>query len=63
MRFNDLVMAILMLVFFLFVNNYVPLAGLVNLLFNCFMLVVVVIYMLQFMGIVTSILPTLKFFK
>ncbi len=63
MRLNDLVMAILMFILLLVVNEYIPLEGLINLLFNCLMIVLIVIYIMQFLGVIKSILPSPKLFK
>lgn len=45
------------------VNEYIPINPLVNLLFNCFMLVIFVIYIMQLLGVVKDILPSPKLFK
>ncbi|MFJ1268977.1 hypothetical protein ACD661_10450 [Legionella lytica] len=63
MNFNQLLMAILMLVLFFFVNEYVPLAPIINLLFNCAMIAIIVVYVMQFIGVIKSILPAPKLFK
>jgi hypothetical protein len=63
MNFNQLLMAILMLVLFFLVNEYIPLAPIINLLFNCVMIAIIVLYVMQFMGVIKSILPAPKLFK
>ncbi|EHL30690.1 Thivi_2564 family membrane protein [Legionella drancourtii] len=63
MRLNDLIMAILMFILLLVVNEYIPLEGLINLLLNCFIIVLIVIYIMQFLGVIKSILPSPKLFK
>ncbi|WP_428410995.1 hypothetical protein [Legionella sp.] len=63
MNFNQLLMAILMLVLFFLVNEYVPLAPIINLLFNCVMIAIIVLYVMQFIWVIKSILPAPKLFK
>lgn len=63
MSINSLFMAILMFLLLLAVNQYIPLDNLLNLLFNCLMIVLIVIYMMQFLGVIKPILPTPKIFK
>jgi len=63
MRFNNLIMAILMLVLLLLVNQYIPLQAIINLIFNCLMLVLIVVYIMQFLGVITPKLPVPKIFK
>lgn len=60
---NNLLMAILMLILLLAVNGYVPLPGLINLLFNMLMLILIVLYLMQAMRAIGPLLPTPKFFK
>ena len=62
-RFNHLIMSVLMLIILLSVNQYMYLAALINLLFNCLMIVCVVVYMMQFLGVLKPILPTMKIFN
>lgn len=63
MNFNHLIMALLMFFLLLIVNQYIPLEGLVNLIFNCFMIVGIIIYVMQFLGVVSGILPAPKILK
>ncbi|USQ14172.1 hypothetical protein J2N86_02230 [Legionella lytica] len=63
MNFNQLLMAILMLVLFFLVNEYIPLAPIINLLFNCVMIAIIVVYVMQFIGVIKSVLPAPKLFK
>lgn len=63
MRLNDLIMAILMFILLLVVNQYIPLEGLINLLFNCLMIVLTILYIMQFLGVIKPILPSPKLFK
>lgn len=62
-RLNDLIMAIISAFSLLVVNNYVPLPGLINLLFNCLMIVITIIYVMQFLNLVKPILPSPNIFK
>ncbi|MGL5742998.1 MAG: Thivi_2564 family membrane protein [Legionella sp.] len=62
-RLNHLIMAFLMLMLLLVVNQYLPLEALINLIFNCLMIVIVVIYIMQFLGVVRGTLPAPKLFK
>lgn len=63
MRLNDLIMAVLMFILLLVVNQYVPLEGLINLLFNCLMIVLTIIYVMQFLGVIKPILPSPNLLK
>ncbi len=62
-RLNDLIMAILMLVLLLAINNYVILPGLINLLFNMIMIILIVLYLMQALKAIGSVLPSPKIFK
>ncbi|CAM3087683.1 Uncharacterised protein [Legionella steigerwaltii] len=62
LRLNDLIMAVLSLILLLVVNQYVPLENLINLLFNCLMIVIIIIYFMQFLNLIKPILPTPKIF-
>ena len=61
--FNQLIMAIIIGFLLLAVNAYLPIAPLINLVFNFFMLAALVIYLMQFMGVITGVLPACKLFK
>lgn len=58
---NSLVMAIFTGVLFWIVNDYIPIAPLVSLVFNIFMLVVFILYLMQFFGVIRGILPVIRF--
>ena len=60
---NDLIMAVLSGVLLLAVNQYIPLPNLINLIFNCLLIVITVVYIMQFLSVIKPILPTLKIFK
>lgn len=62
-RLNHLIMAIIVFILLLVVNQYVPLEAFVNLIFNCFMIVLIVIYIMQFINVIKPILPSPKLFK
>ena len=62
-RLNDLIMAIFCGFLLLAVNQYIPLAALVNLIFNFFMIVIMVLYIMQCLGVINHILPSPKIFK
>lgn len=62
-RVNDLIMAVFSVFLLLAVNQYIPLANLINLLFNCLLIVIAVIYFMQFLNLIKPILPTPKIFK
>ena len=63
MRLNDLLMAIFIFILFLMVNQYFPLEALINLIFNCFMIILIVIYLMQFLNVIKPILPSPKIFS
>lgn len=63
LRLNDLIMAIICGVILLAINQYIPLETLINLVFNCFMIVLIVLYIMQFLSAIKPILPSLKIFK
>lgn len=63
MNLNHLIMAFLMFFLLLIVNQYLPLGGIVNLIFNCLMIVSIIIYVMQFLGVVSGILPAPKIVK
>ncbi|HHT0593159.1 TPA: Thivi_2564 family membrane protein [Legionella anisa] len=63
LRINDLIMAVFSIFLLLAVNQYIPLANLINLLFNCLLIVITVIYIMQFLNLIKPILPSPKIFK
>lgn len=63
MRLNHLFMAICMLVLLLVGNHYIPMPGLINLLFNCLMIVLTIVYFMQFLNVMKDLLPAPKLFK
>jgi len=63
LQLNDLIMAFLSGFLLVAVNQYIPMANLINLLFNCVLIVITAIYLLQFLNVIKPILPTLKIFK
>ncbi len=62
-RLNDLIMAVLSFFLLLAVNQYISLENLINLIFNCLLIVITVIYIMQFLSLIKPILPTPKIFK
>lgn len=62
-RLNDLIMAILSGILLLTVNQYLPLAALINLIFNFFMIIILVVYIMQFLALINPVLPSPKIFK
>lgn len=62
-RMNQLVMALISGLLFWFINQYVPMAPLINLVFNFLMLVIIVIYIMQFLGAIKAVLPAPDLFK
>ncbi len=62
-RLNDLIMALFSGFLLLMVNQYLPLAALINLIFNFFMIVILIVYIMQFLAVINPILPSPKIFK
>ena len=62
-HFNDLIMAILCGFLLLVGNNYLPMPGLINLIFNFLMIIITVLYIMQFLNVIRPILPTFEIFK
>ncbi|WP_420814330.1 Thivi_2564 family membrane protein [Legionella antarctica] len=56
-------MAILSGILLLTVNQYLPLAALINLIFNFFMIIILVVYIMQFLALINPVLPSPKIFK
>ena len=62
-RVNHLIMAFIMLLLLILVNQYLPLEALINLLFNILMIVLTTVYIMQFLGVIKPILPSPHIFK
>jgi hypothetical protein len=60
---NQLLMVIISAFLLWAVNQYIPMAPLINLVFNFLLLVVLVIYIMQFLGVVKGVLPSPRIFK
>ena len=63
LAFNHLIMAVIMAIVLLVVHQFIPMMPVINLLFNFVMLVVLVIYLMQFFGFLKEVLPPFKIFK
>lgn len=63
LRLNDLIMAVLSGFLLIAVNQYIPLANLINFIFNCLLIVITVVYIMQFLNVIKPILPSFNFFK
>lgn len=62
-RLNDLIMAFFSLILLLGVNEYIPLPALINLVFNVLMIVILIIYLMQFLNVIKPVLPSPLIFK
>lgn len=62
-RLNDLIMGVFSGILLLVVNQYIPMESLINFLFNCLLIVITVIYIMQFLNVIKPILPSPKIFK
>lgn len=60
---DQLVMVIISALLLWAVNQYIPMAPLINLVFNFLLLIVLVIYIMQFLGAIKVILPSPRIFK
>ncbi|KTD50872.1 Thivi_2564 family membrane protein [Legionella quateirensis] len=60
---NQLLMVVIAGLLLWIGNSYIPLPALINLLYNMFLLVVLVLYIMQFLGVVKEVLPSPKIFK
>lgn len=60
---NQLLMVIISAFLLWAVNQFIPMAPLINLVFNFLILVVLVIYIMQFLGVVKGVLPSPRIFK
>lgn len=60
---NQLIMVVLCAVLLWLVNDYVAIAPLINLLFNMFLLALLVLYIMQFLGVIPERLPAPRLFK
>lgn len=58
LRLNDLIMALISIFLLLAVNQYLPLPALINLVFNCLMIVITIIYIMQGFHLIKQILPS-----
>jgi len=63
MRLNQLLMVIISALLFFLINDYIPMAPLINLVFNFLLIALLVIYSLQFFTLIKDILPAPKMFK
>jgi len=63
MRLNQLLMVIISALLFFLINDYIPMAPLINLVFNFLLIALLVIYILQFFSLIKDILPAPKMFK
>lgn len=62
-QLNSLIMALLLGLLLFLVHYYLPMNPILNLLFNCFMLVGMVIYLIQSIGLIKGVLPVPPLFK
>ncbi|MFW2534289.1 MULTISPECIES: Thivi_2564 family membrane protein [unclassified Legionella] len=60
---NQLIMVIITGLIFWAVNQSIFLDPFINLVINFFLLIALVIYLMQFLGLVKEVLPTVKIFK
>ncbi|STX43702.1 Uncharacterised protein [Legionella donaldsonii] len=60
---NQLIMVIITGLIFWAVNQSIFLDPFINLVINFFLLIALVIYLMQFLGLVKKVLPTVKIFK
>lgn len=60
---NQLIMVIITGLIFWAVNQSIFLDPFINLVINFFLLIALVIYLMQFLGLVKEVLPTIKIFK
>lgn len=63
LRLNQLIMVLISAFLLWLVNQYIPMAPLINLIFNFFILVILIIYIMQFLGVIKSVLPAPNIFK
>lgn len=60
---NQLIMVFICALLLWLVNGYVVIAPLINLLFNMFLLALLVLYIMQFLGVIRGWLPVPRLFK
>lgn len=60
---NQLIMVIITGLLLWAVNQYIFLDPFISLVINFFLLIALVIYLMQFLGLVKKVLPTVKLFK
>lgn len=60
---NQLIMVVITGLLLWAVNQYIFLDPFINLVINFFLLLALVIYLMQFLGLVKKVLPTVKIFK
>ncbi|KTC98650.1 hypothetical protein [Legionella erythra] len=60
---NQLIMVLICALLLWLVNGYVVIAPLINLLFNMFLLALLVLYIMQFLGVIRGWLPVPRLFK
>jgi hypothetical protein len=60
---NHLIMALIIGFLLLAVNQYIPLTPLITLVFNYFMIVLIVVYLMQCIGVIKDLLPVFKVFR
>lgn len=61
--FADCLMALLCGLLLWLGHTYIPMPALINLLFNVFMLALIVLYIMQSLGVIKKVLPTPTLFK
>lgn len=59
---NQLIMVIIAALL-LWLGQYIPMPPLISLVFNFFILVILIIYIMQFLGLIKFILPAPQIFK
>lgn len=60
-NFNQLIMVIIVGILLWLANLYIPLPPVLSLLINMILIVMLVIYIMQFLGVIRAILPAPKF--
>ncbi|PUT42148.1 hypothetical protein DIZ81_03415 [Legionella taurinensis] len=60
---NQFIMVLICALLLWLVNGYVVIAPLINLLFNMFLLALLVLYIMQFLGVIRDWLPAPRLFK
>gem|GEM_PF-2651291 len=62
-QLNHLLMVIICGLLLWAVNHYLIMMPLINLIFNCLMLVLIVVYIMQFLQLIRPVLPVPDLFK